>query len=255
MQVHFIRRYVGLAFLTAWAACLASANSAEPLANSAEPPAKATMPLTNEQLDAKYPASRWEKNIAAFEAADKEQMPPVNGIVFVGSSSIVRWPLDESFPNLPVIQRGFGGSQLSDSVHFADRIVIPYRPATVVIYAGDNDLGSGKTPQRVLSDYQKFVAKVHKALPETRILYIAVKPSIKRWSLVDKVKETNALIEQAAAKNPRLGYIDIFTPMLGTDGQPREELFVKDGLHLSDKGYALWNKVVGDAIAAAQASN
>ncbi len=234
MQLNFTRRYVHLALLTAWATCWASANAADP--------------LTNEELDAKYPTSRWEKNIAAFEAKDKEQMPPAQGIVFVGSSSIVRWPLANSFPNQPVIQRGFGGSQLSDSVHFADRIVIPYRPATVILYAGDNDLGAGKTPQRVLSDYQKFVAKVHKALPETRILYIAVKPSIKRWSLVDKAKETNALIEQAAAKDPRLGYIDIFTPMLGEDGQPREELFVKDGLHLSEAGYALWNKIVDQAI-------
>lgn len=217
-------------------------------------PLVAADPLTDEQLDEKFPASRWEKNIAAFEAADRESQPPQNGIVFVGSSSIVRWELAESFPNLPVIKRGFGGSQLSDSVHFADRIVIPYQPSTVVVYAGDNDLNAGKTPQRVFADYQAFVAKVHAKLPKTKIYYIAIKPSLRRWSLIDQVREANALIRNEAAKNPLLGYIDVDAPMLGADGMPRAELFVSDGLHLSKEGYQLWTKVVGDAIASPPAT-
>src|SRR5690606_8057201 len=114
-------------------------------------------------------------------------------------------------------------------------LVLPFRPAIVVVYAGDNDLSGGKSPERVLRDYKKFVAKVHKQLPETRIVYIAIKPSIRRWALIDKVRQANALIAKAASSNERLQFVDIDPPMIGEDGKPRKELFVADGLHLSDE--------------------
>ena len=211
--------------------------------------------LSDAQLDEKFPPTRWEQRIAALEKKAEQNPPPKDCVVFVGSSSIVRWDLKKWFPDLPVINHGFGGSHLGDSVYYAERLVIPYRPATVVVYAGDNDLSGGKSPERVLSDYQKFVAKVQEKLPETKIIYIAIKPSIRRWALIDKVRKANALIAEAASKDSRLQYLDVDGPMLGEDGQPRKELFVQDGLHLSDEGYALWTKLLLAQLAQAQGKN
>jgi lysophospholipase L1-like esterase len=198
-------------------------------------PAKKTPPVK---------ADRWEPAIRAFEAKDRKQAPAKGGIVFVGSSSIVLWDLPKSFPGLDAINRGFGGSQLADSVRYAGRIVIPYQPRTVVLYAGDNDLAAGKTPEQVFDDYRSFVAAIHAALPKTRILYIAIKPSKARWKLVDKIREANRLIADFAAKDPRLVFIDVEQPMLGADGKPRPELFKPDGLHLNAEGYRLWADLV-----------
>jgi lysophospholipase L1-like esterase len=189
--------------------------------------------------------AQWERDIQAFEMADKTNPPPAGAILFVGSSSILMWKsLAHDFAGLPVINRGFGGSQMADSLFYADRIVLPCRPRQVVVYAGDNDLAAGKTPEQILNDFEAFVAKVHRALPETRVAYIAVKPSPSRWKLVERMRETNRLIAQFARANPGLDFIDVFTPMLGSDGQPRPELFAADKLHLNEKGYQLWTATV-----------
>lgn len=210
--------------------------SAEPL--SAQPP-------TEKKAEEKAkPGDRWEASIARFEALDKQKPPPKDGIVFVGSSSIVGWNVEKSFPGLPVINRGFGGSQIADSVRYAERIVLPHRPKIVVFYAGDNDIASGKKPQQVLADYQAFVKKVHDSLPQTRIVYVAIKPSIKRWNLIAKIREANGLIREVVAKDPRLVYLDVDKPMLDADGKPRAELFKPDGLHLNADGYKLWNELL-----------
>lgn len=190
----------------------------------------------------------WEVAIARFEEADQAQPPATGGIVFVGSSSIRLWNLQESFPDQPVLNRGFGGSHLSDSVHFADRIVIKYRPRLVVLYAGDNDLASGKTPERVRDDFRAFVAKVHAALPEAKIVFLSIKPSIARAKLADTQQQANRLIADEIAKDKRLAFIDVGAPLLDSDGKPRPELFVKDGLHLSKAGYEIWNGLVGPLL-------
>lgn len=195
------------------------------------------------------PANRFEPQIRQFEEADRQSPPPQGAVLFVGSSSIRMWKgLAEDFPGVKVINRGFGGSQMEDSVYFADRIITPYRPRMVVVYAGDNDLAAGKTPQRVLADYQALVRKIHAKLPETRIAFIAVKPSLSRWKLVDRVREANDLVRRYTARDPRLVYLDVFTPMLGSDGTPRKELFLKDGLHMTAEGYAVWKSVIAPAI-------
>src|SRR5262249_46198905 len=183
---------------------------------------------------------KWEKDIAAFEKQDKEKPPPQNGVVFVGSSSIRRWDLGKSFEAKDYINRGFGGSQLADSVHFADRLVLKHKPRVVVLYAGDNDLAAGKKPEQVADDFKEFVRAVHKELPRTKVIYISIKPSIARWKLIDTIRKTNGLIEAQCKGDERLVYLDVVKPMLGGDGMPRAELFVKDGLHLSDEGYKLW---------------
>ena len=200
--------------------------------------------LRAEAAEGKDPFARCEPWIRKFEARVQKQMPPADGILFLGSSSIVGWDVEKYFPDLPVYNRGFGGSQIIDSVHFAERIVVPYRPKTIVFYAGDNDLAAGKSPDQVAADYRTFVSKVHAALPKTRIVYIAVKPSIRRWHLIDKIRAANALILAETAKDARLRFVDIDDPMLGDDGKPRKELFKSDGLHLNPSGYELWTSLV-----------
>ncbi len=192
------------------------------------------------------------EEIARFEAADRAHPPRLGGVLFVGSSSIRLWPaLDADFPGVNVLQRGFGGSELSDVVYYATRIVLPYQPRLIVLYAGDNDLAAGKSPAAVFRDYEAFVALVRRALPDTRIAFIAIKPSGARWALVEQVREANALVRRYAATDPGLLYVDVFTPMLGPDGLPREELFVADRLHMSARGYALWRDLLAPIVRSA----
>src|SRR5262249_663467 len=152
-------------------------------------------------------------------------------------SSIRLWNLPASFPGMDVINRGFGGSQLADAVYFASRIVLKYEPRMVVLYSGDNDLASGKSPEQVAQDFRDFVKVVHGKLPKSQIVVLSIKPSIRRWRLQDKRRLTNRLIEANCQRDQRLLYVDVGTPLLGKDGKPQPELFVQDGLHLSQKGY------------------
>jgi predicted amidohydrolase/lysophospholipase L1-like esterase len=187
---------------------------------------------------------RWEADIRKFEEQDRRTSPPREGIVFVGSSSIRMWDVVKSFPDFPVINRGFGGSQIADSVRYAPRIVIPYAPRLVVFYAGDNDLAASKSAQTVLDDFKAFARVVHEALPETRILFISIKPSFARWPLIDPAREANRLIRDYIATDPRLRFLDVEPIMLGLDGRPRPEIFLKDNLHLNAEGYRIWNALV-----------
>lgn len=188
---------------------------------------------------------RWEKEIRAFEVRDRTNMPPKDAFLFVGSSSIRMWrTLETDFAGLPVITRGFGGSQLADSVRFVERIITPYEPKMVLVYAGDNDLAAKKTPDEVLADFKKLVTAIHSRLPKTRVAFIAIKPSVARWALIDQVRAVNESIKAFTKTDARLEYIDVFTPMLNKDGQPRRELLVEDGLHLNSNGYELWTQVI-----------
>jgi lysophospholipase L1-like esterase len=192
--------------------------------------------------------SRWEMAIAQFEQEDRTDPPAKNGVLFVGSSSIRLWDLGKSFPGKSYLNRGFGGSEIADSIHFADRLIMKHKPQIVVLYAGDNDLDRGKTPERVHADFKAFAAKIHSELPRTGILFIAIKPSLRRWKLVDSIREANRLIGTTCRSDKRLSFVDIFHPMLGKDGQPRRELFVKDGLHLNAAGYKLWSSLLLTSI-------
>ncbi len=189
-------------------------------------------------------ADRWEKNMQAFEERDAKTPPPKGEIVFIGSSSIVGWNLAKSFPGLKTVNRGFGGSVIADSVQYADRILLPLEPRIVVFYAGDNDIASGKSPEKVFEDYRAFVKKVHDKLAEAKIIYVPIKPSIARWKLWAKMQAANKLIEDHTKSDKRLVYLDIVPAMLGEDGKPKPELFKKDGLHLNDEGYKVWNALL-----------
>ena len=183
---------------------------------------------------------KWKDAIAKLDT----QEAPKHGIVFVGSSSIRMWDIKKSFPDRVAINRGFGGSIIADSIHYLDTLVLKHEPRIVVLYAGDNDIAIGMTPEDVVEDYKTFVAKVHKQLPETKIAFIAIKPSMARWKLLEPLRKANAAIKQIAEENERLSFVDIDSPMIGEDGKPKPELFIKDGLHLSEKGYKLWSDLV-----------
>lgn len=215
------------------------------LAQQAAAPAKATAPAPRQPNP-----RQWEADIRRFEEADRDAPPRPGGVLFVGSSSIRLWErLADDFPGRDVIQRGFGGSQLGDVLYYAPRIVLPYRPRLVVVYAGDNDLMEGRTPEQLFADYRRLVALVHRRLPRTRIAFISIKPSPARWHLVARMRRTNALVRDYAARDPRrLLFVDVFTPMLGANGRPRAELFVDDSLHMSPAGYALWRESLAPVV-------
>jgi lysophospholipase L1-like esterase len=189
---------------------------------------------------------QWEKEIAAFEASDRENATPMGGVLFIGSSSIRLWTtLGKDFPDQPVLNRGFGGSRIADSTHFAPRIVFPYKPRLIVMYAGGNDINDGNTPEDVLADFQTFVTTVRRQLPGTRIAWISIAGNPARWAQADRVRKANALVEAYTKQAPNLAFIDIFPHMLDAAGQPRPELFVADRLHMSPAGYAIWVRIVG----------
>jgi len=191
----------------------------------------------------------FEKEIAAFEQADKKSPPPKDGILFVGSSTIRMWTtLSEDFPKLPVINRGFGGSQIADSLRYADRIIIPYHPRRIVLYAGDNDLNAGKSPQQVLADFSQLVEKIHAALPNVPIDFISIKPSLAREKLMPQMAEANKLVEDYARSHTNVGYINIVPVMLDDQGKPRKDLFRPDGLHMTPEGYKLWTPIISAKI-------
>ena len=233
-------RFVGALICAALAAGLSlSAQAAVATKNAVAKEATPKKPAL------KGPA-RWEKDIAAFEKSDAVNPPKKGGIVFVGSSSIRMWKtLGQDFPKHNVINRGFGGSQTSDSIHFADRIVIPYEPRMIVFYAGANDISAKKSPEKVAADFRAFVEKVRARLPEVEIAYISIAGNPARWTQVKQVKAANALVAAYCKETPRTQFIDVFTPMLGSDGLPEPDIFIKDRLHMNPKGYELWTSIIG----------
>lgn len=206
----------------------------------------ATCNAQSEPLDL-HDSSKWKEAIQKFQVADSESPPAKNGTLFVGSSSIRRWDLNKYFPELDPINRGFGGSQLADSVQFMEILVLKHQPKTVVMYAGDNDLSKGKSPERVFADFAEFVAILQKRLPETQLHYIAVKPSLKRIQLIEKGDRTNRLIQTYCQMHPNLHFVDIATPMM-TTGKPQADLFVEDLLHVNEKGYQMWAEIVKKSL-------
>jgi lysophospholipase L1-like esterase len=191
---------------------------------------------------------RWEKEIAGIEARLAKAPPAKGGVVFAGSSSIRLWNLEKSFPGKGYVNVGFGGSEIRDTTHFADRILLPLEPKAIVFYAGDNDIAKKRTPAQLRDDFAGFVKVVHAKLPKTRILYLPVKPSLARWKLYDVQKEANGMIRSLCESDARLAYVDLVPVTLGADGTPRPEFFVKDGLHLSEAGYKAWSEIVRKAL-------
>jgi len=184
--------------------------------------------------------ARWESEIAAFEQSDRTNPPPHDAILFIGSSTIRMWKsLPQDFPGEQVINRGFGGSEIADSTHFAERIVFPYQPRRVFLRAGGNDIHAGKSPEQVFSDFKDFVSKIHSKLPQTDVVFISLCPSVARWEQAGKEKKLNSMVEEYARTMPHLKYIETYSISLAPDGKPRPELFLQDKLHFNAEGYKL----------------
>jgi len=213
------------------------------------PATPSTKPAMTAPVDVNAAAAvdnRWDASLAAFAAADKEHPPKPGGVLFVGSSSIRLWSnLESDFSALPVVvKRGFGGSRMMDCTQHLHALVAPYKPHLVLVYAGDNDLAEGRTPEQVLQSFRKFVEGVRADLPKTRIAYISIKPSPLRESLMPQIKQTNELIKAYTLTVNNADFIDVYSSMLDDKGQPRTELFREDKLHLNADGYALWKRII-----------
>jgi lysophospholipase L1-like esterase len=187
---------------------------------------------------------RFRETIDRFLWSDQKNSLPSDAILFVGSSSIVLWETAKYFPGYPVINRGFGGSHISDVNYFRESVVLKYNPKVIVFYAGDNDVAAGKSDERVYNDYKKFVKYLSENLPNTQLIYLPIKPSLARWSLWDIMDSANEKIQNISNKNEFLHYVDLASPMLNAEGAPDSSLFMDDGLHLNAKGYDLWTKIL-----------
>ncbi len=193
----------------------------------------------------------WDKEIDALTANDATHPPAKAGVVFVGSSSIRLWKtLAADFPGVATLNRGFGGSELADSVFYFDRLVLPHQPRCVVLFAGTNDLKNGKTPEAVAADFRAFRAKLHAALPAAKLIFISITLAPSRANLHDAMRAANRLIAADCATDPRCTFVDINTPMAGDKPAPGPELFVEDQLHLNPAGYAIWTKVLAPHLKA-----
>lgn len=184
--------------------------------------------------------------IQAFKKKDRDSVPPKNAILFVGSSSIAMWKdLDAYFPGYTVINRGFGGSGLTDAIGYADDIIIPYEPKQVVIYSGENDIATGTvTSKEVLERFIKLFNIIRKDLPGSHIVYISIKPSPSREKFMPIMEDANSKIKQFLSGNQKTTFVDVFHLMLGADGKPRKELFLDDDLHMNEKGYTIWRDAI-----------
>jgi len=195
-------------------------------------------------------SERWEPTIQAFEERDRKSPPPEGAILFTGSSTIVKWQtLADDFPFAPVINRGFGGSQVPDLLEYVDRVILAYRPRIVVVYSGDNDIAAGRTPRQVLGDYATLQARVHESLPETPLVIVGVKPSPNRWGLAEAMHQTNVALAAWAQETDDAYLVDVWSAMLGADGLPRPELY-SDGLHMTPEGYRIWTAILAPKLQA-----
>lgn len=237
------------------ALCLACAVATGAVAQ-AEPrmvsPAALTVAPSPPSPEYQAAMSRWQSSLTAFANADKEKLPGTDGVLFVGSSTIRFWThLAQDFRQSPVvINRGFGGSTMADCSLFARDLVVRYKPRHVLVYAGDNDLAEGRTPMQVMESFARFANTVRDELPGTRISYISIKPSPSREALLPQIRSTNAMIAAYVHTMANADYIDTFTPMIGEDGRPRADLFLRDRLHMNDTGYRLWQSVISAHVAA-----
>lgn len=188
----------------------------------------------------KHDHAKWEKTIADWEAADRKNPPPKGAVLFVGSSTIVRWKtLAQDFPGVTVLNRGFGGNQIKDSTYYAERMIFPYEPRAIVLRAGGNDINAGWSAEETFADYKAFVAKVRSRFPKIPIYYLGLTPTIRRLEQVDAGNRLNDLIAAYCKANPGLTYIEARDLSLDAQGKVRADVFVADMLHFNEEGYKL----------------
>lgn len=192
--------------------------------------------------------ARFEKEIAAFEAADKASMPAPGGTLFVGSSSITQWDVAREFPDLKPIKRGYGGSHVTDTIHFAARIIWPYTPSLIVFYAGDADVAGGKSAEQIAGDTVALLALIHTQLPTTRVVVIGTKPSPLHWKHIETIRAANGLIKAAIADDALAAYADVESALLAPAGLPRLDFYQANGLNLNEAGYQAWTAAIRPVV-------
>jgi lysophospholipase L1-like esterase len=185
--------------------------------------------------------------IQAFKKQDSISFPPKNAILLVGSSSFRKWTdVQAYFPGYTIINRGFGGSVLPDVIRYVDDIITPYAPKQVLIYCGDNDLASSDTisAETVVSRFKQLFYIIRQRLPKTNIGFVSIKPSPSRKHLMSKMEQANSMIKAFLKKQKKTTFVDVYRPMLLTNGRPIPEIFTSDSLHMNDKGYLIWQKAL-----------
>ena len=189
---------------------------------------------------------RFQEEIAHLDSINFDFDQSKDIILFTGSSSIRKWDsLSVYFPEYQIINTGFGGSQMSDLLYYTDVLVIKYAPVKVFIYEGDNDLAEEKEINEIMTTTKKLVKKLKKEIPGVEIIFISAKPSLARWELKNEYLEWNSAIKDYCSSKSYLTYADVWDVMLDDSGNPKADLFVKDGLHLNEKGYDLWAVEIG----------
>lgn len=194
--------------------------------------------------------TRFEDTILAFERQDRLSPPAQGAILLTGSSSIARWnnQAKAALAPLSVIPRGFGGSVMEDVLYYLDRVALAYKPRAILIYEGDNDTSYGIPEDKIVGQFEQIVAKVHAAMPETRVYVLSVKPSILRLDVWPAAQGVSARLKGIAESDALVHYIDVATPFLMADGNVMTDIFVEDNLHLNDKGNAIWGKTIKAAL-------
>jgi lysophospholipase L1-like esterase len=208
--------------------------------------------MSGQVLFANEPAqpdpNRFAGEIRAFEQWDNKNSFPADAVLFVGSSSIRMWQTHKNFSDLPLINRGFGGSHISDVIYYFNQVVLPYKPKLIVFYAGDNDIASGKSAQKVLDDFRRFALMVRDKLPRTPIIFLSIKPSESRWNFWPETQQANEMIRQFCENDKQLLFVDMGTVLLNKDGWPDNSFYLEDKLHLNEKGYQKWTQVLRPVI-------
>ncbi len=193
--------------------------------------------------------NKWAAEINAFDKLNGDA-PSQEGILFTGSSSIKFWKDPaKDFNNCKILNRGFGGSQIIDLIENFDQVILKYHPKKIVIYSGDNDVQDGKSAEVVFGDFCTLFGMIKAKLPDAKVYYIAIKPSLSRWSKVLEMKKANTMINEYLNSKSYGYFVDIFSPMIGTEGKPCKKWFIEDGLHMTKEGYALWTEVLAPFIA------
>lgn len=186
-------------------------------------------------------------DIVAFRKLDSIQPPPVNPVLFVGSSSFTMWKdVNAYFPGYPVVNRGFGGSTLLDQIRYAYDVILPYKPKQVIIYCGENDLAADAAVSAadIVKRFKTLFEIIRINLPESIIDYVSIKPSPSRKNITNKMIESNTEIKAFLQNEKRAGYIDIYSSMIDTKGNPKAGLFLQDSLHMKPEGYKIWGKII-----------
>jgi len=185
-------------------------------------------------------AQKFEQKVREYEAEDRANPPPHGAILFAGDSQFYRWKtIHEDLPDYTLINRGIDSFQLEHLIQYAHRLVTPYQPRLIVLHVGGNDVHNGKSPARVLGDFETFIGIVREKLPGVPIVFSSITPGPGRWDEKDRRVETNRLIRDYIAMRPDLKFIDLWQPMLTADGQPRADLWVDDRVHPNHAGYLL----------------